>query len=135
MDIYKVMAIGASALLAQRRRMEVLAQNLANLHTTRTPEGGPWRRRDVLFEAFPVEGDAMGVRVVGVVLDDRRPFKVVYDPGHPDADGEGFVRLPNVELMEEMANMLLATRSYEAALKVISTAEEMALRTIDILGR
>jgi len=77
----------------------------------------------------------MGVRVVGVVLDNRRPFRLVYDPGHPDADENGFVRLPNVDLMEEMANMLLATRSYEAALKVVSTAEEMALRTIDILGR
>lgn len=135
MDVYKIMAIGASALLAQRRRMEVLAQNLANVNTTRTPEGGPWRRRDVVFQAEPVEGGAMGVRVIGVVEDDRRPFKVVYDPGHPDADEMGYVRLPNVDLMEEMANMLLATRSYEAALKVVSTAEEMALRTIDILGR
>lgn len=135
MDVYKIMTIGASALLAQRRRMEVLAENLANINTTRTPEGGPWRRRDVVFQAEPVEGEAMGVRVVGVVLDNRRPFRLVYDPGHPDADENGFVRLPNVDLMEEMANMLLATRSYEAALKVVSTAEEMALRTIDILGR
>lgn len=135
MDVYKIMTIGASALLAQRRRMEVLAQNLANINTTRTPEGGPWRRRDVVFQAEPVEGGAMGVRVVGVVEDNRRPFRVLYDPGHPDADQMGYVRLPNVDLMEEMANMLLATRSYEAALKVVSTAEEMALRTIDLLGR
>ncbi len=135
MDVYKIMKIGASALLAQRKRMEVLSSNLANLHTTRTPQGGPYRRRDVLFQAEPVEGEAMGVKVVGIVEDRRRPFRVVYDPGHPDADENGYVRLPNVNLMEEMINMVLATRSYEAALKVISTAEEMALRTIDILGR
>ena len=139
MDLFTVMEIGASALSAQRTRIEVISSNLANIHTTRTPKGGPYRRRDVLFRSEPLQGAGslgewvMGVRVVQVV-EDGRPFPVVYDPGHPDADERGFVRIPNVDLVEEMTNLMLAARSYEAALKVIATAREMALRTLE-LGR
>jgi len=139
MDLFTVMEIGASALSAQRTRIEVISSNLANIHTTRTPKGGPYRRRDVLFRSEPLQGAGslgkwvMGVRVVQVV-EDGRPFPVVYDPGHPDADEQGFVRMPNVDLVEEMTNLMLAARSYEAALKVIATAREMALRTLE-LGR
>jgi len=135
MDIWKVFRIGASALFAQRRRMEVLASNLANINTTRTPQGGPYQRQDVLFQAEPLEEGAMGVRVLGIVEDQRRPFRIVYDPSHPDRDDQGYVRYPNVDLMEEMVNLMLAVRSYEAALKVLSTSEDMALKTIDLLGR
>lgn len=135
MDVLRIMDVGASALLAQRARLEVISSNLANLYTTRTPDGGPYVRRDVVFQADPVGGDALGVRVVEVVEDHRRPFQLVYDPAHPDADKDGYVRYPNVNLMEEMVNMMLAIRSYEAALKVVSTAHDMASRTVDLLGR
>jgi len=94
MDIWKVFRIGASAIFAQRRRMEILASNLANINTTRTPQGGPYRRQDVLFQAEPMEEGAMGVRVVGIVEDQRRPFRIVYDPSHPDRDEKGYVNVP-----------------------------------------
>ncbi len=136
MDIFTIMEVGASALSAQRARIEVISSNLANIHTTRTPEGGPYRRRDVVFRSEPLGRDpsarwVQGVRVIRIV-EDGRPFPVVYDPGHPDADERGFVRMPNVDLVEEITNMMLAARSYEAALRVIATAREMALRTLEI---
>ncbi|HEX16465.1 MAG TPA: flagellar basal body rod protein FlgC [Deltaproteobacteria bacterium] len=136
MDIFTIMEVGASALSAQRARIEVISSNLANIHTTRTPEGGPYRRRDVVFRSEPFGRDpsarwVQGVRVIRIV-EDGRPFPVVYDPGHPDADERGFVRMPNVDLVEEITNMMLAARSYEAALKVVATAREMALRTLEI---
>lgn len=139
MDIFTIMEIGASALSAQRTRIEVISSNLANINTTRTSQGGPYRRKDVVFEAQPLQAGnpygrwVQGVRVVRII-EDGRPFRVVYDPGHPDADERGFVRMPNVDLVEEMVNMILASRSYEAALRVIATAREMALRTLE-MGR
>ncbi|RLA87531.1 MAG: flagellar basal body rod protein FlgC [Deltaproteobacteria bacterium] len=136
MDFFTVLKIGGSALSAQRIRLNVIATNLANIHTTRTPEGGPYRRRDVVFRSQPMgfEGvlrSLQGVRVVGVIKDSR-PFPVVYNPSHPDADEEGYVRMPNVNLMEEMTNLILAARSYEAAAAVIATARDMALRILEI---
>lgn len=136
MDFFTVLEIGGSALSAQRIRLNVIATNLANIHTTRTPEGGPYRRRDVVFRSQPMgfEGvlrSLQGVRVVGVIKDNR-PFPVVYNPSHPDADEEGYVRMPNVNMMEEMTNLILAARSYEAAAAVIATARDMALRILEI---
>ena len=136
MDFFTVLKIGGSALSAQRIRLNVIATNLANIHTTRTPEGGPYRRRDVVFRSQPMgfEGvlrSLQGVRVVGMIKDSR-PFPVVYNPSHPDADEEGYVRMPNVNLMEEMTNLVLAARSYEAAAAVIATARDMALRILEI---
>jgi len=136
MDFFTVLKIGGSALSAQRIRLNVIATNLANIHTTRTPEGGPYRRRDVVFRSQPMgfEGvlrSLQGVRVVGVIKDSRS-FPVVYNPSHPDADEEGYVRMPNVNLMEEMTNLILAARSYEAAAAVIATARDMALRILEI---
>ena len=136
MDFFTVLKIGGSALSAQRIRLNVIATNLANIHTTRTPEGGPYRRRDVVFRSQPMgfEGvlrSLQGVRVVGVIKDSR-PFPVVYNPSHPDADEEGYVRMPNVNMMEEMTNLILAARSYEAAAAVIATARDMALRILEI---
>jgi len=136
MDFFTVLKIGGSALSAQRIRLNVITTNLANIHTTRTPEGGPYRRRDVVFRSQPMgfEGvlrSLQGVRVVGVI-NDNRPFPVVYNPSHPDADEEGYVRMPNVNMMEEMTNLILAARSYEAAAAVIATARDMALRILEI---
>ncbi len=143
MSLMKALDIGSSALSAERTHLNVISMNLANVNTTRTPEGGPYRRKTVLFESVPVEtpfGKAMqseldrelrGVKVRSI-LNDNRPFKMVYDPAHPDADGEGYVRLPDINVVEEMANMLTAMRSYEANVSTITTAKAMFNKALEI---
>ncbi len=136
---FRVMDVSASALAAQRSRMEAVASNLANAQTTRTPEGGPYRRRDVVFEATPVArafddvlaGAVRGVRVADVV-EDPSPPRLRYEPGHPDADTQGFVAYPNVEVPVEMVNLLSAARSYEANVTVIEATKNMLLRALEI---
>ncbi len=136
---FRVMDVSASALAAQRARMEAVASNLANAETTRTPEGGPYRRRDVVFEATPVGGSfddvlagaVRGVRVVDVAVD-QSPPRLRYEPGHPDADAQGFVAYPNVEVPVEMVNLLSAARSYEANVTVIEATKNMLLRALEI---
>jgi len=129
--------ISASALTSQKVRMDVIAANLANINTTRTREGGPYRRQEVIFKSSPkgrFDGhlnSAMGVDVVKIE-EDKNPPKMVYDPSHPDADAKGFVAMPNISLMTEMVNMMLATRSYEANTTAISSAKSMYLRALDI---
>src|SRR5207237_10532313 len=115
---------------AERLRMEVIANNVANALTTRTPSGGPYRRQDVLFEAIMQdemnkgqEGRFGGVRVVGV-RDDPSELPRIHDAGHPDADEEGLVTMPNVFLPIEMVNLMTASRAYEANLKVLQTLRQ-----------
>jgi len=125
--------VAVSGLLAQRARMVVTASNIANAQTTRTPEGGPYQRRDPVFEAKPL-GDRFGSEldraVTGVevprVVTDPRPGALHYDPGHPDADADGYVRMPNVDLVEEMTNMMSAQRSFESNLLALRKAREMS---------
>ncbi len=147
MDISDSLAISASALDAQRRRLNVIASNLANAQSTRTPDGGPYRRRDVVFRSAPVaspfhhalrvtaakhEGKPLeGVRVVRVI-EDRKPGQTVYDPKHPDADAGGYVHLPNVNVMEEMVNMISASRAYEANVQAINATKAMWVRALEI---
>ncbi|MBI5755580.1 MAG: flagellar basal body rod protein FlgC [Nitrospirae bacterium] len=134
MDIEKILSISSSGLEAQRVRMNIIASNLANVQSTRTPEGGPYRRKDVVFAEVldnMLEKGASGVKVSGVV-EDRRPFQVVYDPQHPDANDEGYVQLPNVNLLEEMVNMMSASRSYEANVTAINAAKGMAQKALEI---
>ncbi len=143
MDLLTAMKISATGLTAQRARMNVVSSNLANIQTTRTLEGGPYRAKSIVFESKPVQEDfraalndklndyAQGVEVVGVVEDDEH-FKEVYDPSHPDADESGIVRMPNVNVMEEMVDMMSATRSYEANVTAINTAKSMAMKTLEI---
>ncbi len=139
MNFFGMMDIAASGLAAQRLRMETVASNLANANATRTPEGGPYRRRDVVFAAQPVPGtfqDALDgymrrVQVTGVVEDSSGP-RLRYEPGHPDADGQGYVGYPNVDAVAEMVNMLSATRSYEANLTVMDAAKNLMLRALEI---
>lgn len=115
--------VAASGLSAERLRMEVVANNIANASVTRTPEGGPYRRRDVAFETVLsgiedcAESKLGGVRVAGLVID-QSELPRVYQPGHPDADAEGFVAMPNVNLPMEMVNLITASRAYEANLRV-----------------
>lgn len=137
--------IGASALTAQRLRMDTISQNIANVNTTRTENGTPYRRKVTVFEertpSVPFSEYLSkeskerimggGVRVARIV-EDTAPFKTVYDPGHPDADENGYVELPNVDVVTEMVNMISASRAYEANVTSINTSKSIAMKALDI---
>ena len=138
------MNISASALTATRLRMDVIAQNMSNINTTRTADGGPYRRRyvvfqerksDATFSAFfnRASENAGGVRVAMIGEDDSE-FKLDYNPTHPDADADGFVRMPNVDVVQEMVDMMSAYRAYEANITALNTFKDMAIKTLE-LGR
>lgn len=133
--------ISASGMAAERMRMEVIANNIANAMTTRGPNGGPYRRQDVVFETVlrdQMQGASSdrtgfgGVRVVGVE-DDPTELRRTRDPGHPDADADGFVLMPNVSLPVEMVNLMTASRGYEANLKVLQTLRQQLEQTLTII--
>ncbi len=131
MNLSDIVDIGVSGLVAQRARLATTASNLANAQTTRTADGGPYRRRDPVFAARPVEpfGDRLDrhvrqVEVRRLVADSRPPTRRL-DPGHPDADDQGYVSLPNIDPVAELANMLSARHSFEANLLVLRKAREM----------
>lgn len=139
MDFFTAFNISASALSAQRIRMNVVSSNIANVNSTETPEGGPYRRKDVVFSAAPAPAsfqeilrDKLNEVNVVEIVDDNRPFKTVYDPYHPSADPNGYVNYPNVNVVEEMVNMMSATRSYEANVSVIRATKSMAQKALDI---
>lgn len=147
MSFWDTLRIGASGLLAQQTRLDVISNNIANAQTTRTEAGGPYQRQDVVFSAegdqgfLPAlvaaqQGEDTSVIQGGVevsqIVTDTTPGTKVYDPTHPDADAEGYVTYPNVNPVVEMTNMISASRSYQANLSVIQTAREMALRALDI---
>jgi flagellar basal-body rod protein FlgC len=143
MDFFDALHTSASGLSAQRLRMNLISGNLANVNTTRTPEGGPYRRREAVFAARAEDASfraslsaAVGenlpqVKVIGVYEDPAAPI-MKHDPGHPDADENGYVAMPNVNMMEEMVNMISATRSYEANVSAVKAAREMALKALEI---
>jgi flagellar basal-body rod protein FlgC len=141
MNLITAIDVNASGLTAQRKRVEVSSSNLANAQTTRTLQGGPYRRKDVVFETdsfdetlnIAMDDGISGVEVSQIV-EDPRPFDRRYEPGHPDADAEGYVAYPNVNVMEEMANLVEGSRSYEANLAAISIVKTMINRTLE-LGR
>jgi flagellar basal-body rod protein FlgC len=144
MSLFSLLSVSASGMAAQRARAEVLVENLANAETTRTPEGGPYRRKDVVFASRPAEGgfpavlrseldgELMGVEVAEVVEDDREPDKR-YLPGHPDADADGYVAFPRVNPAEDMVDLLSAVRNYEANVAAIAAAKDMIHRSLDLL--
>ena len=131
----------ASALNAQRARMEVAVSNLANAESTHGPDGQPYRRRDVVLSASPIDSfdsamgraDAVGVKV-SAVIEDTQPFRRRYEPAHPDADKDGYVQMPNVDVPEEMVDMLGAARAYQANLTAISVIRETIQKALE-LGR
>ncbi len=143
MSFLDALHTSASGLSAQRLRMNLISSNLANVNTTRTENGGPYRRKDAVFEAKASQPDFrqqlekrldeanVGVEVTEI-RDDERPPILKFDPTHPDADGEGFVALPNINVVEEMVNMISATRSYEANVTAIRATKEMASDALDI---
>jgi len=146
MGFLESFAISASGLTAERLRMDTIANNIANVNTTKTMEGGPYQRQRVVFEPrgekaaflFPAMFDKTrraegfrGVKVTGVIKDVTPP-KLVYDPAHPDANAEGYVAMPNVNIVKEMVDMISATRAYEANVTAINSAKTMAAKALDI---
>jgi len=145
MGYFSSLDISASGLTAQRLRMDTISQNIANVNTTRTENGQPYRRKTVLFEEksasvafseYLSKGIANnsaggGVRVTAIV-EDQSPFKREYDPGHPDADEEGYVLRPNVDVITEMVNMISATRAYEVNITALNASKSMASKALEI---
>lgn len=133
MKLTDIMDLAASGLAAQRARVATAASNLANVNTTRTAEGGAYRRRDPVFVSEPVGGPfgdtldraVRSVQVREIAIDSRPPVREL-DPGHPDADAEGFVERPRVDVVSELSNVLSASRSYEANLAIVRKVREMA---------
>ncbi len=146
MNIFSAMEIISSGLTAQRTRLNVTSSNLANANTTRTEEGGPYRRKDPVFTTEPMSlrfgellddklaKEAQGVKTTEIV-EDQTPPRMVHDPGHPDADAEGYVAYPNVSVVEEMVNMIMAARAYEAGATAMQTVTSMAQAALRIGGR
>ncbi len=144
MSFFGSLDTSATALTAQRLRMDVISQNMANVDTTRTEKGGPYKRKVVLFQEIGSKasfaqylGKAMdsdvgqGVRVTRIV-DDETPGSLTYDPTHPDANEDGYVTNSNVNIVEEMVNMISASRSYEANITAINTTKSMIAKTLEI---
>jgi flagellar basal-body rod protein FlgC len=135
------MQINASGLALERLKMDTISTNIANVNTTRTEEGGPYLRKDVVFEeklrteiskvTGRMEKKSAGVRVVGIAQDEEN-LEMVYNPSHPDANEEGYVSLPNIDPVREMVDMISATRAYEANVAAINATKTMAMRALDI---
>lgn len=146
MNIFRSLVISASGLSAERLRMDIISANIANADSTRSPQGGPYRRQVALLASNPgpasfkqtldknrgkQEMMPSGVRIVGIV-EDPTPTRKVYDPQHPDASADGYVEYPNVEIMKEMVELITASRAYEANVTVINSTKNMALKTLEI---
>ncbi len=132
MNIFKV---SASALEAHRVRMNTIASNMANAQSTKTDSGGPYVKKDVVFQTMTIGSDPSegfeGVRVLEIVEDPKPPV-VIYDPGHPDADENGYVSMPNINVIEEMVNMMMALRAYEANVKAFNISKGMYQKALEI---
>lgn len=141
MDILNSFKINGSALKAQSLRLNTISSNLANIETTSTPEGGPYKKKSVHFQSAPVtfqdqldskmKNATQGVEVTKIVEDDSEPRKV-YNPSHPDANDDGYVEMPNITVLEEMVDMMSATRSYQANVTSIKMAKRMAMKALEI---
>ena len=145
MDIFTTFDIAASGLKAQTTRLDTISSNLANAETTSTPEGGPYKKKSVVFqtENLPFKqhlsqsvqdhGQVQGVKVAKII-EDTSPPQRIYDPTHPDAKEDGYVEMPNVSPIKEMVDMMSATRSYEANTTAIKSAKRMAMKALGIGG-
>ena len=143
MSLFSALSVGASGMAAQGTRAEMLVENLANAETTRTPERGPYRRKDVVFESSRVGSpfasvfsseleSAGGVAVSDIVVDQRDPERR-YQPGHPDADADGYVAFPRINTAEDMVDLMGAARGYEANVSAMSAVKDMIQRSIDLM--
>ncbi len=144
MSLFSLLSVSASGMSAQRTRAELLVENLANAETTRTPDGGPYRRKDAVFTSEPqsspfsavfqqqLGAGATGVAVSDIVEDQREPEKR-FLPGHPDADAQGYVAFPRINPAEDMVDLMSASRGYQANVAAISAVKDMIQRSIDLL--
>lgn len=145
MKVFSSMAVSASALSAEKMRIDTISQNVANMNTTRTPEGGPYQRRRVVFSEMlqetrvnrfvrlPSRGSSLGtgVQVSAVIRDDAAP-RMVHDPSHPDADEDGYVAMPNVDIVNEMVDLITASRAYETNVQVLNVTKALATKALEI---
>jgi len=142
--MFNALNISATGLTAQRLRMDTISQNIANINTTRTAEGGPYRRKHAVFQEIQTQNfsrifqNALSRPVLGAgvriseIASDNAPGDRVYEPGHPDADADGYVTMPNVNIIEEMVNMISASRSYEANVTALNSSKSMIAKTMEI---
>ena len=146
MNLFGVLALSGTALLAERQRAEIVASNLANVETTRTPQGGPYQREHVVFAAMRPHGqpfaqqlstmvdfNARGVEVAGMIPDPAPPVRR-YEPGHPDADAQGYVSSPAINPIEEQVNLMGAARSYQANISAVQATKNMIVSALTILS-
>jgi len=141
MGIFRGMEISTSGLTAERLRMDTVSLNIANADTTRTEEGGPYRRKIALFEEYLAEAknpedrghqlESQGVRAAAIV-EDEGPLPRVYDPEHPDAGPDGYVQMPNVNILTEMIDMMASRRAYEANITALNSSKDMLMKTLEI---
>ncbi|MDQ9170849.1 flagellar basal body rod protein FlgC [Oxalobacteraceae bacterium R-40] len=132
MSLFNIFNVSGSAMSAQSQRLNTVSSNIANADSTTSATGQPYRAKQVVFSAVPVgAGDAKGVKVDKVV-EDQSPLKKVFDPKHPSADEEGYVTMPNVNVIEEMVNMISATRSYQTNVETMNSAKTLLLKTLTI---
>jgi flagellar basal-body rod protein FlgC len=144
MSFFNSINVSASGLTAERLRMDLISENIANANTTRTPSGTPYRRKVAVFRAQEANSfeqmlnNAKGLQTLGQgvevagITEDMTPFKKEYNPDHPDADGDGYVSLPNVEIVNEMINLISASRAYEANITSVNTTKAMAMKALEI---
>lgn len=132
MSLYSIFNIAGSAMTAQSTRMNVAASNLANAQSVAGPDGEPYRAKQVVFELNAAPGEDIGGVRVADVVEDQSPLRQSYDPGNPLANEQGYVLMPNVSPVEEMVNMISASRSYQANVEVINTSKKLMLRTLTI---
>ncbi len=130
MSLFNVFNIAGSGMAAQSQRLNAVASNLANVDSTTSSDGKPYKAKEVVFAATPM-GDAQGVKVASVA-ESTAPMKLVYDPNHPLADAKGYVAMPNVNVVDEMVNMISASRSYQNNVDVLNTSKALLLKTLTI---
>ena len=136
MDTFGMLEVSASALKAQRERMDAIASNMANSRSTRSEDGGPYKKREVVFSTMPIESgkeELEGVQVSSVVKENA--FQKVYDPSNPDAGKDGFVTMPDVNVIEEMVNMMSASRAYEASVSTFNISKAMLTKALELGGQ
>lgn len=132
MSLFNIFNIAGSGMAAQSQRLNVVASNLANVDSTTSADGKPYRAKEVIFAATPMGGtDAQGVKVTAVA-ESTAPMKMVYDPSHPMADAKGYVSMPNVNVVDEMVNMISASRSYQNNVDVLNTSKTLLIKTLTI---
>jgi flagellar basal-body rod protein FlgC len=132
MSLFNIFNIAGSAMTAQSQRLNVVASNLANVDSATGPDGKPYHAKQVVFSSVPTPGQTGDGVKVSAVVEDASPMKVVYDPKHPMADAQGYVTLPNVNPVDEMVNMISASRSYQNNVDVMNTSKSLLLKTLTI---